>query len=148
MTTKTEHITIDTTAGVQIIDITSEVSKLLAKSDLQEGLATVFVPGSTATVTTIEYEPGLVADMTKALDRIAPRNGHYEHDQRWHDGNGHSHIRAAFLKPRRDNSFLEQYVNAGYVAAARVYRTRCPASQPNDHSPIHRRLNKLKSKTS
>jgi secondary thiamine-phosphate synthase enzyme len=99
MTTKTEHITIDTTAGVQIIDITSEVSKLLAKSDLQEGLATVFVPGSTATVTTIEYEPGLVADMTKALDRIAPRNGHYEHDQRWHDGNGHSHIRAAFLKP-------------------------------------------------
>ena len=99
MTTKTEHITIDTTAGVQIIDITSEVSKLLAKSDLQEGLATVFVPGSTATETTIEYEPGLVADMTKALDRIAPRNGHYEHDQRWHDGNGHSHIRAAFLKP-------------------------------------------------
>jgi len=99
MTTKTEHITIDTTAGVQIIDITSEINKLLAKSDLQEGLATVFVPGSTATVTTIEYEPGLVADMTKALDRIAPRNGHYEHDQRWHDGNGHSHIRAAFLKP-------------------------------------------------
>jgi len=99
MTTKTEHITIDTTAGVQIINITSEINKLLAKSDLQEGLATVFVPGSTATVTTIEYEPGLVADMTKALDRIAPRNGHYEHDQRWHDGNGHSHIRAAFLKP-------------------------------------------------
>ncbi|MFZ0926142.1 MAG: secondary thiamine-phosphate synthase enzyme YjbQ [Halobacteriota archaeon] len=99
MTTKTEHIAIDTTAGVQIIDITSEVRKLLAKSDFQEGLATVFVPGSTATVTTIEYEPGLVADMTKALDRIAPRNSHYEHDQRWHDGNGHSHIRAAFLKP-------------------------------------------------
>ncbi|MGA3198574.1 MAG: secondary thiamine-phosphate synthase enzyme YjbQ [Halobacteriota archaeon] len=99
MTTKTEHITIDTTAGVQVIDITSEVRDLLAKSDFQEGLVTVFVPGSTATVTTIEYEPGLVADMTKALDRIAPRNGHYEHDQRWHDGNGHSHIRAAFLKP-------------------------------------------------
>jgi secondary thiamine-phosphate synthase enzyme len=60
---------------------------------------TVFVPGSTATVTTIEYEPGLIADMEKALDRIAPKNGHYEHDQRWHDGNGHSHVRAAFLKP-------------------------------------------------
>ena len=99
MTTKIEQITMDTTAGVQVIDITSEVRKLLAQSDLQEGLATVFVPGSTATVTTIEYEPGLIADMTKALDRIAPRNGRYEHDQRWHDGNGHSHIRAAFLKP-------------------------------------------------
>jgi len=99
MTTKTERITLNTTAGVEIIDITSEVRKLLAKSALQEGLATVFVPGSTATVTTIEYEPGLVADMTRALDRIAPRNGPYKHDQRWHDGNGHSHIRAAFLKP-------------------------------------------------
>ena len=99
MTTKTERITLDTTAGVQVIDITNEVRKLLAKSDLQEGLCTVFVPGSTATVTTIEYEPGLVADMTEALDRIAPRNSRYEHDQRWHDGNGHSHIRASFLKP-------------------------------------------------
>ncbi len=99
MTTKTEHITMDTTGGVQIIDITGEVRKLLTTSDLQEGLATVFVPGSTATVTTIEYEPGLVADMTKALDRIALINSRYEHDQRWHDGNGHSHIRASFLKP-------------------------------------------------
>jgi secondary thiamine-phosphate synthase enzyme len=99
MTTKTEEITLETTAGVQVVDITAEVRKLLAKSDLQEGLATVFVPGSTATVTTIEYEPGLVADMTKALDRIAPTTSRYEHDQRWHDGNGHSHIRASFLKP-------------------------------------------------
>jgi len=99
MTTETERITMDTTAGVQVIDITSDVRKLLAQSDLQEGLCTVFVPGSTATVTTIEYEPGLVADMTKALDRIAPSNSRYEHDQRWHDGNGHSHIRASFLKP-------------------------------------------------
>jgi len=99
MTTKTEHITMETAGGVQIIDITREVGTLLERSDLQEGLATVFVPGSTATVTTIEYEPGLVADMTKALDRIAPKDTRYEHDQRWHDGNGHSHIRASFLKP-------------------------------------------------
>lgn len=99
MTTKTERITTDTAGGVQVIDITGEVRTLLARSGLQEGLATVFVPGSTATVTTIEYEPGLVADMTHALDHIAPTNGRYEHDQRWHDGNGHSHIRAAFLKP-------------------------------------------------
>ena len=99
MKTKIERIQIDTLGGVQIIDITNHVQELLAKSNLNDGLATVFVPGSTASVTTIEYEPGLIADIKKALDRIAPRDGHYEHDQRWHDGNGHSHVRAAFLKP-------------------------------------------------
>ncbi len=99
MKTKIERIQIDTAGGVQIIDITNQVQALLIKNSLNEGLATVFIPGSTATVTTIEYEPGLIADMQKALDRIAPRDGHYEHDQRWHDGNGHSHVRAAFLKP-------------------------------------------------
>jgi secondary thiamine-phosphate synthase enzyme len=99
MRTKIERIQIDTLGGVQIIDITNQVQELLAKSNLNDGLATVFVPGSTASVTTIEYEPGLIADIKKALDRIAPRDGHYEHDQRWHDGNGHSHVRASFLKP-------------------------------------------------
>ena len=99
MKTKTERIQIDTLGGVQVIDITNQVQELLAKSNLNDGLATVFIPGSTATVTTIEYEPGLIADIKKALDRIAPRDGHYEHDQRWHDGNGHSHVRASFLKP-------------------------------------------------
>jgi len=99
MKTKMERIQINTLGGVQIIDITNEVQELLAASNLNEGLATVFIPGSTATVTTIEYEPGLIADLKKALDRIAPRDEHYEHDQRWHDGNGHSHVRAAFLKP-------------------------------------------------
>jgi secondary thiamine-phosphate synthase enzyme len=99
MKTKTDRIQIDTLGGVQIIDITNHVQELLTKSNLNDGLATVFVPGSTASVTTIEYEPGLIADIKKALDRIAPRDGHYEHDQRWHDGNGHSHVRAAFLKP-------------------------------------------------
>jgi secondary thiamine-phosphate synthase enzyme len=92
MKTRIERIQIDTLGGVQIIDITNHVQELLTKSDLKDGLVTFFV-------TTIEYEPGLIADMEKALDRIAPKNGHYEHDQRWHDGNGHSHVRAAFLKP-------------------------------------------------
>jgi len=99
MKTKIERIKIETSGEVQIIDITVQVQALLAKRNLNDGLATVFVPGSTATVTTIEYEPGLIADIKKALDRIAPKDGHYEHDQRWHDGNGHSHVRASFLKP-------------------------------------------------
>jgi len=89
----------NTTGGVELRDITSRVRQVLKDSGLKEGLLTVFVPGSTAAVTTIEYEPGLVADMKRALDRIAPEGIHYEHDQRWHDGNGHSHIRASFLKP-------------------------------------------------
>jgi len=113
MKTKTQRILIDTSGGVQVIDITSQVQKLLAESDLKEGLATVFVPGSTATVTTIEYEPGLVADITKALDRIAPRDEHYEHDQRWHDGNGHSHVRASFLKPSVTIPFLNNALMLG-----------------------------------
>ncbi|HYA33930.1 MAG TPA: secondary thiamine-phosphate synthase enzyme YjbQ [Candidatus Bathyarchaeia archaeon] len=99
MTIKTQRITLDTAPGVQVTDITGQIGKLLERSGLQEGLATVFVPGSTATVTTIEYEPGLVADITAALDRVAPRDSRYEHDKRWHDGNGHSHVRASFLKP-------------------------------------------------
>jgi secondary thiamine-phosphate synthase enzyme len=99
MKTVTKRLHLDTSGGVQVIDVTNEVRQLLAESNLNDGLATVFVPGSTATVTTIEYEPGLIADITQAFDRIAPREARYEHDKRWHDGNGHSHVRAAFLKP-------------------------------------------------
>jgi secondary thiamine-phosphate synthase enzyme len=113
MKTKIDRIHIDTLGGVQIIDITNHVQELLTKSNLNDGLATVFVPGSTASVTTIEYEPGLIADIKKALDRIAPRDGHYEHDQRWHDGNGHSHVRAAFLKPSLTIPFSEKTLMLG-----------------------------------
>jgi secondary thiamine-phosphate synthase enzyme len=99
MKTVTKRLHLDTSGGVQVIDVTNQVSQMLAESNLKDGLATVFVPGSTATVTTIEYEPGLIADIKQAFDRIAPREARYEHDKRWHDGNGHSHVRAAFLKP-------------------------------------------------
>lgn len=99
MKTVIKRLQLDTSGGVQVIDVTNQVRQLLVESNLNDGLATVFVPGSTATVTTIEYEPGLIADITHALDRIAPREARYEHDKRWHDGNGHSHVRAAFLKP-------------------------------------------------
>jgi secondary thiamine-phosphate synthase enzyme len=113
MKTRIERIQIDTLGGVQIIDITDHVQELLTKSNLKDGLVTVFIPGSTATVTTIEYEPGLISDMKMALDRIAPKNDHYEHDQRWHDGNGHSHIRAAFLKPSVSIPFSNKVLMLG-----------------------------------
>ena len=69
----------------------------MEESGLTGGTVTVFIPGSTAGVTTVEYEPGLVADLGNLWERIAPRGIDYQHDQRWHDGNGHSHVRASLL---------------------------------------------------
>jgi thiamine phosphate synthase YjbQ (UPF0047 family) len=75
-------------------DLTSDVGAALKQSGLQSGIATISVVGSTAAVTTIEFEPGLQADLRQALERFAPEGGNYEHEQRWGDDNGHSHIRA------------------------------------------------------
>jgi secondary thiamine-phosphate synthase enzyme len=80
-----------------IIDITANVSGAVAESGLYSGAAIVFVPGSTAAVTSIEYESGAVADLKAAIERMAPEGIHYEHDARWGDGNGFSHVRAALL---------------------------------------------------
>jgi len=83
----------------QVVDITDQVQELVNGSKLSDGIAFLFVPGSTAALTTIEYEPGLVSDFPNALDRLVPRNVSYEHEKRWHDGNGHSHVKAALLGP-------------------------------------------------
>lgn len=82
-----------------MIDITPETSKMLAESKLRDGIITIFVSGSTAAVTTIEYEPGLKQDFPNMLSRIAPRNMEYQHENMWHDGNGHSHVRASLIGP-------------------------------------------------
>jgi secondary thiamine-phosphate synthase enzyme len=93
----TDFIEVSTKGGSDIVDITPQVEELLHRSGFTEGQLTVFVPGSTAGVTTIEYEPGLLEDMPEALERIAPSAGSYHHDATWGDGNGHSHVRAAFI---------------------------------------------------
>jgi len=82
-----------------VIDITSKVEDSIDKSNISNGIVTVFVPGSTDGITTIEYEPGAIADLKKAIERIAPQNIHYDHDARWGDGNGFSHVRASLLGP-------------------------------------------------
>ena len=82
-----------------MIDITPETSKMLTESKLRDGIITIFVSGSTAAVTTIEYEPGLKQDFPNMLSRIAPRNMEYQHENMWHDGNGHSHVRASLIGP-------------------------------------------------
>jgi len=84
----------------EVLDITSDVREAVAASGLSNGLATVFVVGSTAAITTIEYEPGLIKDFPAMLERAAPKSGvEYEHQRRWHDGNGHSHVKASLLGP-------------------------------------------------
>lgn len=80
-------------------DITSEVSRAIQHTKMQSGIITVFIPGSTAAITTIEYEPGLVEDTEELFERVAPSGREYHHNERWKDGNGHSHVRAALLGP-------------------------------------------------
>ena len=83
----------------QILDITPSVQKAVQGSGVKEGVAHLFVKGSTAALSTIEYEPGALADLQRALDQIAPMNAEYAHNERWGDGNGYAHLRAALLKP-------------------------------------------------
>ncbi|MGD9142763.1 MAG: secondary thiamine-phosphate synthase enzyme YjbQ, partial [Dehalococcoidia bacterium] len=93
----TGQITLRTRGDGDIVDITREVAEAVAGSEINSGTVTVFIAGSTAGVTTVEYEPGLVADLQNLWERIAPRDIEYQHDRRWHDGNGHSHVRASLL---------------------------------------------------
>lgn len=95
------HTTIQTgTRGEgEIVNLTPRVQQAVTESGVQEGLANVFVTGSTAAVTTIEYEPGVLSDLLRALSVIAPADIPYAHDAAWGDGNGRSHVRAAIVGP-------------------------------------------------
>ena len=95
----TEHFSVSTRGNSELLDITGRVSELLSKHKLKEGNLTVFVSGSTASVTTTEFEPGLRKDIPEALNRVAPEGVRYHHDDTWHDGNGHAHVRASILGP-------------------------------------------------
>ena len=88
-----------TTGKTDLVDITQEVSLRVRESGIAEGSVLVFVPGSTAALTTIEYESGVIEDLKEAIARLAPENLSYRHDARWGDGNGYSHVRAALLGP-------------------------------------------------
>ena len=98
MVTTTRHH-VQTTGQGDVHDITALVARVVTESDLSSGLATTSVVGSTAVVTTIEFEPGAVADLSRLLDRLAPRDGQYAHHARWGDDNGSSHVRAALMGP-------------------------------------------------
>ena len=97
MTIRTEFVEISSRGHSDIIDVTDQVRQMLSRSGLQEGQVTVFASGSTAGVTSIEYEPGMLKDIPEAMDRIAPEGAPYHHDKTWGDGNGNSHVRAALI---------------------------------------------------
>lgn len=95
----TKTIQIKSRGENDMIDITQETSNALKETGVTNGTVTLFVSGSTAAITTIEYEPGLIADFPKMLSRIAPKDIEYGHEKMWHDGNGHSHVKASLMGP-------------------------------------------------
>lgn len=97
---KTQEIAIRTKGDCEVVNITEQVADAVAQSGVRDGIVTAFNVGSTAGITTTEYEPGLVNhDIKAAFEKLAPENGRYEHEETWHDDNGHSHVRATMLGP-------------------------------------------------
>jgi secondary thiamine-phosphate synthase enzyme len=99
MIIKDYTLSLTTQGYCHVIDVTDEVQGKVNESAVQSGTVTVFVVGSTAGVTVVEYEPGLVKDLEELFDKLAPPTRDYHHEQAWHDGNGFSHVRASLLKP-------------------------------------------------
>ncbi len=95
MAVKTFSFSLETNGRTDIVDITQQVAKIVEESEFTEGSALVFAPGSTAGITTIEYEPGLLKDYPSFFEKIIPSDVRYAHNDTWHDGNGYSHVRAA-----------------------------------------------------
>lgn len=96
---RNKTINIQTKGNCDMIDITAQIAKEITNSSINSGIATIFVSGSTAGISTIEYEDGLVSDFKSMWDRNVPQTIPYQHDRRWGDGNGHSHVRASLLGP-------------------------------------------------
>ena len=94
-----EEVPVNTRGELDVVDITGQVSQLVRGSGASDGLAHLFVAGSTAALTTIEYEPGAVTDLKEAFSRLVPKDMEYAHNAAWGDGNGHSHVRAAMVGP-------------------------------------------------
>jgi secondary thiamine-phosphate synthase enzyme len=111
---KTERISIKTRGNCDVIDMTEQVSTAVARADIRSGTVTLFNIGSTAGITTTEYEPGLANyDIKAAFEKIAPENARYEHEQTWHDDNGHAHVRASLLGPSLSIPIVEGRLTLG-----------------------------------
>jgi secondary thiamine-phosphate synthase enzyme len=99
VTLHTHQLEVETDMGIDIRDVTDRLNRIVADSGIVEGQLSAAVVGSTGSLTTIEYEPGVVADLRRAINEMAPPDREYQHELAWHDGNGHSHVGAALLGP-------------------------------------------------
>lgn len=93
------ELQLNRTAETDIVNLTPEIERIVSQSGIRNGIVNTFVAGSTGTIITLEHEPGLLKDIPAFLERIAPKKHDYYHEQTWHDGNGHSHVRASLLGP-------------------------------------------------
>lgn len=113
MSVKTAHIQLGTHGDAEVHDITNQVAQGVSESKLKNGIVTIFSPSSTSALTTIEYESGAVSDLRRLFEEIVSSNRDYAHNARWHDGNGHSHIRAALLGPSLTVPFIDGRLTLG-----------------------------------
>jgi secondary thiamine-phosphate synthase enzyme len=113
MINKTQEIAVKSTSGTDVTDITPRVMAVVEESEIRNGAITLFVPGSTASLTTIEYESGAINDLKKAINRLVPEDIYYEHNERWGDGNGYSHVRAALIGPSLHIPIIEGRLTLG-----------------------------------
>ena len=113
MVIKTTTLKIKSKGENDIIDITQPTENAIEESFINNGIVTLFVSGSTGALTTIEYEPGLLDDFPKMLDRIGPKNIEYGHEKMWHDGNGHSHVKASLVGPSLTVPFKDKKLLLG-----------------------------------
>jgi secondary thiamine-phosphate synthase enzyme len=113
MTVISKNIQIKSKSENDILDITDKVSQVVKESKIENGAVIAFVVGSTAAITTIEYEPGLRKDFPEMLSRMAPKEIEYAHDNTWHDGNGHSHVRASLIGPSLTIPILDGRLTLG-----------------------------------
>lgn len=109
----TKEITFDTTGNGDIVDLTDDLRRVVKLSEVKSGTLTVFVPGSTGALTTVEYEPGLIKDLPEMFDKLVPSDRAYHHDETWHDGNGFSHLRSSLVGPDITIPFVSRELTLG-----------------------------------
>lgn len=110
---KTDKVRLNTKGNGDILDITSQISNCIAASKINSGIVTVFIAGSTAGITTLEYEPGLLKDFPQIMEKLIPSNAVYHHDETWHDGNGFSHLRSAIIGTDLTIPFVDRKLSLG-----------------------------------
>lgn len=113
MTVKSGNISLNTKGNTDAIDITRELVRLITESGLTSGILTVFCPSSTSGITTVEFEPGAVADLKRLFEELVPSKREYAHNATWDDGNGHSHMRASLLGPSLSVPFVNKTLTLG-----------------------------------